>query len=202
MSVKDVLAASLLPSAGARWAPDEAEHASSELLSFEEIYDRHVLFVWHALCGLGVPRTALDDAVQDVFVVVHRTLPTFERRSKVTTWLFGIARRVARDHRRRRASSDRTRELTGVEEELQDQRPTPFEAAARSEAVVLLERILDRLDEKQRICFVLMDIEQMTADEVASLLEINVNTVYSRLRLARIEFDRLVMLHGRREKQA
>lgn len=203
--MKDVVAVSLLPHADASWASGasgEVERAPHVVLSFEEVYDRHVAFVWHSLCGFGVPRAALDDAVQDVFVVVHRNLAGFEGRSKLTTWLFAIARRVAKIHRHRKVSGGLTREITAVEDQLQDQGPTPFDVVARAEAVELLERLLERLDEKQRLCFVLMEFEQMSAEEIASLLEINVNTVYSRRRLAQLELDRLVEMHGRREKRA
>ena len=174
---------------------DEGELPSGPAVvpSFDEIYERHLDFVWRALRGLGIPAPLLDDAVQDVFVVVHRRLWTFEGRSKMTTWLFGIALRVARNYRRERRFNQDLSPVEGVS----DERPSPFEEAARSEAVQLLERVLDALDDKKRIVFVLMEIEQMTAEEVAALLEINVNTVYSRRRSARVEFDRLVALHGK-----
>src|SRR5262245_19722044 len=78
-----------LPSAG-----DE------RLLSFKEVYDEHFRFVWRSLRRLGVPESDVADAVQDVFIVVHRRLGEFEGRSKVTTWLYGICYRVAHDRRR------------------------------------------------------------------------------------------------------
>ncbi|MBX3219569.1 MAG: sigma-70 family RNA polymerase sigma factor [Labilithrix sp.] len=175
--------------------PDREQDVST-LTSFDEVYDRHVVFVWRTLRALGVPDAAIEDAVQDVFVVVHRRLPEFESRARLTSWLFGIARRVAKNHRFKRRPSE---ELADVEEHVRDERPTPYETAVQTEAVALLERLLDRLDDNQRICFVLMDIEQLTAEEVASLLEINVNTVYSRRRLARLELNRLTA-HLRRSE--
>jgi RNA polymerase sigma-70 factor, ECF subfamily len=169
------------------------DDAANVVPSFDEIYERHVGFVWRTLRAFGISGSALEDAGQDVFVVVHRNLASFDGRSKVTTWLFQIARRVASGYRRTRAPSD---DLSAVEEQVRDRRPTPFEEAALTESMLLVERILDRLDEKQRVCFVLMEFEQMTADEVASLLGVNVNTVYSRSRRARLEFDRLVARYG------
>ena len=173
--------------------PEREENVSSGLTSFDDVYDRYVVFVWRSLRALGVPQAALEDAVQDVFIVVHRRLSEFEGRAKMTSWLFSIARRVARNHRRPRQTRD---DLADVEEHVRDGRPTPYEAAVQTEAAALLERILDRLDDKQRLCFVLMDIEEMTAEEVAALLEINVHTVYSRRRLARLEFNRLAARYG------
>ena len=174
-------------------ASGNEDDAAGIVPSFDEIYERHVVFVWRTLRAFGISGSALEDAGQDVFVVVHRNLASFDGRSKITTWLFQIARRVASNYRRTRAPSD---DLTAVQEQVFDRRPTPYEEVSLSESMLLLERILDRLDEKQRICFVLMELEQMTADEVASLLGINVNTVYSRTRRARLEFDRLVARYG------
>ncbi|AKV04762.1 RNA polymerase sigma factor RpoE [Labilithrix luteola] len=165
--------------------------------SFDAIYDEHLGFVWHTLRGLGVPPSSLDDAVQDVFVVVHRRLPSFEARSKITTWLFGIALRVAYAHRRKQRPSD---DLSAVQNEIRDERPTPFEETVRSEAATLVERLLDELDDNKRLVFVLMEIEQMSAEEMASLLGIKVNTVYSRLRYARAEFEKLVARYAKGEK--
>src|SRR5882724_509457 len=67
---------------------------------FSAIYDAYFDFVWRSLRRLGVPEATLDDAAQDVFVVVHRRLPEFEARSTVKTWLFGIVLRVVATHRR------------------------------------------------------------------------------------------------------
>lgn len=200
----------LAPAAGGAWlracaedpvaastGDDQDAASSSEAAaapSFDEIYERYLVFVWRALHALGVSQPLLDDAVQDVFVVVHRRLATFEGRSKLTTWLFGIALRVARNYRRGRRPSE---DLSAIAEQVGDVRQSPFEATARSEAIQVIERILDALDEKKRLVFVLMDIEQMTAEEVAEILGVNVNTVYSRRRTARLEFDRLVALHGK-----
>src|SRR4051812_34339786 len=69
--------------------------------TFEEVYAAHVAFVWRVLRALGVAAEQLEDAAQDVFVIVHRRLPEFEGRSAITTWLFAIARRVASRYRRK-----------------------------------------------------------------------------------------------------
>ena len=78
--------------------------------TFREVYEEHFRFVWRSLRRLGVPESDVADAVQDVFLVVHRRLGDFEGRSKVSTWLYGISLRVARDRKRsafvRRNASD------------------------------------------------------------------------------------------------
>src|SRR5690349_5822056 len=73
-------------------------------LGFREVYDSHFAFVWRAVANRGVPPSALDDVVQEVFLVVHRKLDEFEGRSSVRTWLAGIVRRVVADHAKKRGN--------------------------------------------------------------------------------------------------
>lgn len=168
---------------------------------FDAVYDEHFAYLWSCLRRLGVPAASIDDAVQDVFVVVHRRLADFEGRSSLRTWLFGIALRVARDYRRRAERTEPGGE--GPERTAPDTvRPSPFEDAAAAEGARLLDRLLGQLEESRREVFVLAELEQMTAPEIASCLEVNLNTVYARLRAARAEFERAVArLQASRERE-
>lgn len=155
-------------------------------MDLAEIYAEHFDFVWRSVRRLGVPESAVDDAVQDVFVVVHRRLGEFEGRASIRTWLFAIVRRVVRDHRPspRRLPTD-PEALDG----LPDPAGGPMERAAQAEAARLLYQLLDELDADKREVFVLVDLEQMTAPEAAEAVGANVNTVYARLRAARRDLD-------------
>jgi RNA polymerase sigma-70 factor (ECF subfamily) len=157
-------------------------------LTVAAIYDEYFEYVWCALKRLGVPPEQLDDAVQDVFLIVHRRLPDFEQRSTIQTWLFGIALRVAREYRKRRRRGPPLAELGA--EQLRDQRPSPLEAVTRAQASEILYRMLDELGGDQREVFVLMEIEEITAPRVAEMLGLKLNTVYSRLRAARAAIER------------
>ena len=156
-------------------------------ITFETIYRQHHDFVWALIRRLGVPAAAVDDVVQDVFLVVNRKLKDYADRERPRAWLVAIARRVAADHRRtERRARDR---LRGV-------RPpppttTPEQQAQQREAAHIVAVFLDTLDEDQRMAFYLMDVQQMTAPEVAEALGVNVNTVYSRVRLARRKFEHM-----------
>ena len=156
-------------------------------VTFEEIYESYFDFVWRSLRRLGVHPAALDDAVQEVFLVVHRRLSEFEGRSSLKTWLFGISMHVAQRLARTLARHPAD-ELPDV---LLD-RPTtatPQDEAARNEAIILLYAILDELDPDKRAVFVMAELEQLTAPEIAEALGAPLNTVYSRLRAARREFE-------------
>jgi RNA polymerase sigma-70 factor (ECF subfamily) len=164
-------------------APVEAAPA----LTLAEIYDQHAAMVWRALRALGVPDDRMDDAVQDVFVVVHRRLAEFEARSALTTWLYGIARRVASDHRRRDARAQSRQDE--ISDQLEAPGGTPFEHAERHQAARLLGEILAELDDDRREVFVLIELEQLSAPDAAQVLGVPLNTVYSRLRIARQRFE-------------
>lgn len=156
-------------------------------MTFAEVYDAHFRFVWRSLRRLGVAEADVADAVQDVFLVVHRRLGDFEGRAKVTTWLYGICFRVARD--RRRLGELRRR---SVEDELVDDRADDGAdvgaEAERREGLALLERLLDELPLDQRAVFTCFELDGMSGEAIAELLEIPLGTVYSRLRLAREAF--------------
>ena len=177
------------PASEARTAP-AISTASVPALSFDAIYEQHFDFVWRTVRRLGVADRNADDAVQDAFIVVHRRLSDFEGRSTIKTWLFGIARRVAHDHRRRALRKENDRELPdGVADA---DAPSPRDAAETAEAVRVLHELLAALPDDQREVFVLAELEQMTAPEIAEAIDVVVNTVYSRLRLGRAAFNKAV----------
>jgi RNA polymerase sigma-70 factor (ECF subfamily) len=168
--------------------------------SYEEIYKEHFAFVWRNVRRLGVPEASADDAVQDVFVVVHRRLSEFEGRSSLRTWLFGILVRVARDHRRSRARQHDKAEALAAEAS-HDGTPTPADIAAKREAARILEELLDQIDEEKREVFVLVELEQMSVADVADALALNVNTAHARLRAGRQQFEAAVARFRAREKK-
>ena len=171
--------------------------------SFEELYEAHFGFVWRSVRRLGVNEGAVDDVVQETFLVVHRRLPEFEGRSSINTWLFGILLHVVHDHRRHlRRKSPHLRAEGPTDPETLTARADhgPHERAVRTEAVKALHAILDELDDEKREAFVLAELEQMTAPEMAEALNVNLNTIYSRLRAARQEFEQAVARNRARDE--
>jgi RNA polymerase sigma-70 factor (ECF subfamily) len=168
-------------------------------VDFASVYRQHLAFVFRSVRRLGVPPAAVDDAVQDVFVVVHRRLGDFAGQSSLRTWLFGIVLRVVRDHRRAAGRRGGPHAPIDGLRDLQAATPSPLDAAERSEANQLLHQFLDGLDDEKRAVFVMIEIEQMTVPEAAETLEANVDTIYSRLRAARQRFEQAVKRHRARE---
>lgn len=165
--------------------------------SFESIYEAYFGFAWRNLRRLGVPAAQLDDAVQDTFVVVHRRLADFEGRSAIGTWVASICWRVASDYRR---AASRRGELCPLGDDLAASGPDPQQAAAEAEALRRVDRLLQQLDDDKRTVFVLIEMEGMSAPEVAEALELKLNTVYSRLRAARGAFEEALARHREGER--
>jgi len=133
-----------------------------------------------------------------VFLVAYRRLAEFEGRSSIKTWIFGIVLNVVRHHRR---SSRQHAAHEPLPETLVDaQTPGPLESAAKAEAARMLQAFLDGLDADKRAVFILAELEQMTAQEVADATNTNVRTVYSRLRVARQEFEQAVTRFQARDR--
>lgn len=161
--------------------------------SFEAVYRDHVGFVWRNLRRLGVPETDIEDAAHEAFMVVLRRLPEFDGRAAITTWLYSITRGVASNHRR----TDRRRLRREAEAPVPDGRHGPVEQVERAQAVATVARFLATLTAEQRAVFELFEIEGLRAQEIAEALELNINTVYTRLRAARQRFAEFVgALHG------
>ena len=186
-------------------APSEVLHLDESGLTARRLYDSHFPFVWRNLRRLGVPDVVLEDAAQDVFLVVHRRWDSFDTQwSSVETWLFGILMRVARNHRRslkRRGawvvpgSGDAIAAVPSGE-------AGPADLFARREAVAMLDRLLDSLDDDKRAILVLVDVEQLSARQAAEALGLNLNTAYWRLRAARSQLRKALARIKATEKRA
>ncbi len=146
------------------------------LEAFDALYEEHFGYVWRTLGRVGVPPADVPDAVHDVFVVVYRRWADRDIGRSPRPWLFGIARRAAAG--RRRKQRDVVAELpergsTGDEDRI-----------ARRD---LLWRLLAELPDERLEVVVLHDLEGHTGADIAQQLGISVNTVHSRLRLARAD---------------
>jgi RNA polymerase sigma-70 factor (ECF subfamily) len=161
---------------------------SEAVPSFDEVYAKHARFVWRVLRGMGIREAGIDDAVQDVFIVVHRRLPEFDGKHALSTWLFAIAYRVACDHRRKHKRSSSLEPLDeDAPQVARSDAPSPAENAEQAQRIRTLHDALDTLDDEKRALIVLAELEEQTVPQIAALTGTSVNTVYTRLRRARIE---------------
>ncbi|HYQ15124.1 MAG TPA: RNA polymerase sigma factor [Polyangiaceae bacterium] len=173
---------------GPQGAPADAR-SSAPVTQLTAVYEAHFRYVWRCLRSLGVYDAQLDDALQDVFVVVQRKLPEFDGGAQLRTWLYAIALRISRKYRERAR-----REPTSLDAAPENQPELVLThsgegAALQNERLALARAALEALSDEQREVFVLARVEQMSAPEIASVIEIPLNTVYSRLRAARLAFE-------------
>jgi RNA polymerase sigma-70 factor (ECF subfamily) len=153
--------------------------------SLEALYRDYFQFVWRTARRLGVEAAQIDDVVQDVFVVVHRQLAHYEARTTPRAWLFSIARRVAADHRRARR---RKGDLVPIHDQLAAADDGPLRAALNKEKSDVILEFLSTLDDDLRAAFILCELEQLTAPEIAQAVDASTSAVYSRIRTARLAF--------------
>ena len=151
---------------------------------FPTLYRCEFSYVWKTLRRLGVPARDLEDLAHDVFVVVHRHIADYDPARPVRPWLFGIAFRVVADFRR--AARNRCEIPSDVGDAV-DAAPSADAQLQESEARAVLMNALDGLDMDRRAVFVMHELDGMAAPEIALALAVPLNTVYSRLRLARAD---------------
>ena len=173
-------------------APGAAPAVLGNDHELDHIFKQHFPFVWRLLRRLGVHSAALDDAAQDVFMVALRRATEFRGQSSYQTWLFGIACNIAREQRRKGQRASAFEPVEPLENALRSRQASPLEEASQAEALRFIEAFLDTLDDAKREVFILAELEQMTAPEIAQATGANLNTVYSRLRVAREAFASLI----------
>lgn len=155
--------------------------------SFSEIVQTHSGYVFRVLRYLGVRDADVEDMCQETFIIVHRKLPSYEPRAELRTWIYAIALRVVSDYhkrayRKREALVERMPELpiqAAQEHTLEQQREWE-----------LLEKLLSALSDEQRQVFVLYEIEALSMREIAQIVGSPLQTIYSRLHVARKQIDR------------
>ena len=162
--------------------------ASSLSVAFRAVFDAELPYVIRSLRRLGVADRDVEDLAQEVFLAVHRRFETCDRSRPMRPWLLAFVYRVAANHRR--STSQRT---VLNQPAPPDPSPSP-EARTASEDLVL--RALAVLPFERRSVVVMHDVDGWSAPEIATLLEIPVNTVYSRLRVGRAELEEVFVRLG------
>ena len=149
--------------------------------SFERIFAEQIDFVVRSLLRLGVHERDVEDAAQQLFIVVHRRLPEYDATRSMRAWLWGIARRLASDYR------DLARHRIDLDD-VAVSRESTADGAEQLSARQMVHRALEDVEPSRREVLVLYEMEGMTLKEIAEISGAPLNTVASRLRKARSEF--------------
>jgi RNA polymerase sigma-70 factor (ECF subfamily) len=164
--------------------------------TLQAIYQQHFSFVWSTARNLGATMDVVDDVVQDVFIVVHFKLDSLRQVESIRSWLYGITRRTLSEYRR--ACRNRSNAEARLSTELRTNHPvqaSPHDLAEQHADLDRLQTLLAELDEKKREVFVMVEVLGMTIPEVVEVIDVPLDTAYSRLRKARQAFEAALLKH-------
>jgi RNA polymerase sigma-70 factor, ECF subfamily len=159
-------------------------------LDIDTLYAEHAGFIGRVLVRLVGDGAHVDDLLQETFIVAHRKRATFDGRSAVRTWLYAIAARLAMRHRR--GAARWLRALAGLTDEPERVSANPADELERARAAAAVRAVLDELPFKQREVVVLYELEGMDGADIAELVGVPVNTVWTRLHHGRKRFEALM----------
>jgi RNA polymerase sigma-70 factor (ECF subfamily) len=168
---------------------DVKNGSSRPLPDLGTVFDEHFDYVWSSLRRLGVREADREDLVHEVFLKVHARLPDYDPSRPMRPWLFGFAYRVAADHLR--LARHRVEVLGEPRESAAPGVPADVRIEALEQRDLVLTA-LHSLDIDRRAVLVMHDVDEVPVPQIAEMLEIPLNTAYSRLRLAREQLAREV----------
>jgi RNA polymerase sigma-70 factor, ECF subfamily len=156
--------------------------------AYEELIDRFQQPVFSLVYRLMSDPSDSNDVVQEVFLKVFRNVGSFRSQSSLKTWIYRIAVNEAHNHRRwfsrhrkQEVGLERDDREQGYQDVLSDPGRSPFDLAANAETQALIEAALDELNPAFRVAVVLRDIEDLSYEEIADILQIHLGTVKSRI---------------------
>ena len=175
--------------------------------AYEVLIQRYQQPVYSLVCRLMSDPSDAPDIVQEVFLKVFRSIGAFRGNSSLKTWIYRIAVHEAYNHRRWFCRHQRQEVTLGTEEgaphhadTVTDPGRSPFEQAADHETRALVEQALEQLNPKFRAAVVLRDIEDLSYEDIATVLNVSLGTVKSRITRGRDGLRRI--LEGQLEPEA
>jgi len=169
------------------WSLDpRTEHApaSQNHAEFDAIYEQWFHDVSRWVRAMGGAHADQEDLVQDIFLVAHRRLKDFDG-NNVGGWLYQIARRRVRDHRRLRWVKSVLLRQAPVSDGAPLRGPGPFDSFETNEKRRVLEYLLEKLNQTERTALVLFEVEGSSGQEIARIQGVPLNTVWARIHKAR-----------------
>jgi RNA polymerase sigma-70 factor, ECF subfamily len=160
--------------------------------AFEELVRRHQQRVFALVGGILRRREDVEDVAQQIFLKAFVSLKRFDQRSAFSTWLYKISVNECWDYLRKKKvrplvyESDMSEEQVSRLDAVVSQDRPPASHVDRAEAKDLLERVLEKLPEQDRQLLLLKEVEGFSVQELAEILNLNVNTVKVRLFRARL----------------
>ena len=159
--------------------------------AFEELIRRHQHRVFAVAGGILKRREDVEDIAQQVFVKAYFSIKRFDQRAAFSTWLYKITVNECWDLLRKKKvrplvyEADLSEEQARQVETSEERGSTAPDISDRLAAQQRVERLLEGLDERDRLMLILKEVEGFSIEEVAAVLDLNANTVKVRLFRAR-----------------
>lgn len=157
------------------------------LAEFSRMFDAEFPYVCRALRRLGARSGDVEDLAQEVFVTVYDRFDTYDRDRPIRPWLFAFAFRTASNYQRLARHRREVGVVAAPEGTTED---TPEKAVHQRQQQQLLLEALQSVPIERRSALIMHDIDGFEAKEISTALSIPVNTVYSRVRVARDELKK------------
>ena len=157
-----------------------ASVAGGHMAAFEELYRQYDKRVFRYICTFLHDRAAAEEALSDTMLAVWQGAGSFSHTSRISTWIFGIARHKALDAMRRNVRRQQEVELDTAAD-LAHPGTNPIDQIEREQVAVMTKKAIDRLSQDHREILYLVFYEELPYEDIALLLAIPVNTVKTRV---------------------
>ncbi len=176
-------------------------HRYGDGTAFDEVYQRFESMVYNLALRMGGDEAEAADCTQETFLRVYRHLGGFRGKSNLKTWVFRIALNCCRSRYRKRAARQKFMDSGGEEtiDRVADEARDPEERAAATELSAHVQRALSEVAPVFREAVILRDLQDLTYEEMASVLGVRLGTVRSRIARGREQLRRLMQPERERE---
>lgn len=172
--------------------------AAGQQAAFDQLYSLYEQRVFQYVCTLVYERALAEEIVGDTMMAIWRGAGTFAHTSRVSTWIFGIARHKALDAMRRTGRHQREIDLDGAAE-LPHTGESPLESVHRKQVASQTQRALTSLTQEHQEILRLVFYEELPYEDIAALLAIPTNTVKTRVYYAKQHLKRQLVQLGQKE---
>lgn len=159
------------------------EAQKGDLQAFEAVLKNYQYYAYTVAFRVLTNDNDAKDVVQECFIRIWKNLGSYNAKVKFTTWMYKIVVNLCYDKLRRRKTEYERNEV--LDEQFIGSNDNPEQLLSNKEQAEIIKHISDGLPEKQRMVFVLRDLEELTTDEVSQIMEISVESVKANLSIAR-----------------
>lgn len=173
--------------------------------AFGELIMAYEKFVFNVACKMFSNQEDAADIAQEALIKAYKNIDKFDFNSSFSTWLYRITTNTCIDEMRKRKgketySIDEEDEESGLSIQIKDTSPDASETVIQQETVSEVRRAIDKLSDEHKTVIILRDFQDLSYEEVAETLGINVGTVKSRLARARKNLKDII-LKDREQKE-